>query len=64
MIQWSNFLSDDDVFVVVESNLVVIMLASVTNGESKNGIRRVAVVEEMEVSDEEIPISRDSTINS
>ena len=54
MIQWSNFLSDDDVFVVVESNLVVIMLASVTNGESKNGIRRV---EEMEVS-EEIPRRR------
>lgn len=50
MIQWSNFLSDNDVFVE-ESNLVVIMLASVTNGESKNGIRRVAVVE-MEVSDE------------
>ena len=55
MIQWSNFLSDDDV-LVVESNLVVIMLASVTNGESKNGIRRVAVVE-MEVS-EEIPRRR------
>ena len=50
MIQWSNFLSDND-DLVVESNLVVIMLASVTNGESKNGIRRVAVVE-MEVSDE------------
>ncbi len=50
MIQWSNFLSDDD-DLVVESNLVVIMLASVTNGESRNGIRRVAVVE-MEVSDE------------
>ena len=51
MIQWSNFLSDND-DLVVESNLVVIMLASVTNGESKNGIRRVAVVVEMEVSDE------------
>ena len=55
MIQWSNFLSDDFDFVV-ESNLVVIMLASVTNGESRNGIRRVVVVE-MEVS-EEVPRRR------
>ena len=50
MIQWSNFLSDDDVVFVEGSNLVVIMLASVTNGESRNGIRLLLV--EMEVSDE------------